>query len=228
MKKTYFSELTPQHIAPLTEAVRSSGAPITSALALLGACGCNNVSLRCYPPAERFIPAWKEALATVCDVFGKRCRKTSNDMYVMLVALAEEDAWVTCLREGHDPYAFARNAFTILMDAKRNMNEKEPIVSMLRSWVCPAELPPDQASSMSFDPVIARLESIVAGVPHSVVSDLLDRTFGAHWVMFHDMESFNPDCIIRERPAFRPGLLTRTTSLGAREQKLALPELEMS
>jgi hypothetical protein len=205
----------------LAVGVRNGRQPVLYALQLLVTCGCNCTSLRCLPPRDQHIVVWKESLATVSDLFGRRFRKSNNELYVMLVALQQHDAWRKCLEQGHDAHALVRHIYTVIFDQRRTMKDKEPLINMLRSWVYPEKPPLLLSDGHHFG-------DIMDGAFPGIVAGLLCDLFGAHWVLFQEMSVFNPDCILRVRPPFLPGLLGADAAPEHIGPCAELPSLELS
>jgi hypothetical protein len=162
-------------------------------------------------PHEGDEPLFREALAAVCDSYGLRCTGPRRWLSIVMINMAREDRWRAVLVNGHDAYAFARNILTCVADGSLGNDARNDVLAMAGAWLCAPGAEPFELDSED---------------KNALMQDLATAMFGAHWWMFNYEEDvrFNPDCILRLRPPFLPGVLPE----GLEQVVVSLPDMECS
>lgn len=152
-------------------------------------------------------------LASACDLYasvsiGAPTSKKRIHLVVLMLVLEHDGNWRTCLTAPHDAHAFARN----LMVA-RQIRGTDSMMGVFNEWL-PGSKPLRYGGRPSALDIATRDRALISAM------------FGeAFWLFYgpeNDTTCFDPEIILRERPPFMPGLLSRNTSL---EQDLSLPPL---
>lgn len=217
----------------LIHKVKNGPAPVASAEKLLLQVGCRVHSFRSTkivpftPPFALYPELVEEALLVVCDLYGRRRSKPTIGLTSMLSALRHRDIWRRCLAEPHDPYAFVHNMCAVLLDTSAKLETHVVIYNMLRAWVAPSE--PVVRAHGRIRVSLGATEFIAApkwenDLP-GATKKLIGAIFGHHWVHFNEDSAgvFDPNLIVKMRPAFLPGLVDAPSSL---EDSVPLPSLD--
>jgi hypothetical protein len=210
-------------IEEMMAAVRSGVNPVSSAISLLEAIGCQvawtgssvvrGVKAFDPPPSSELV---QSALCLVCDQHQKMGKTTPRLMNALLSALAKNEGWVDYLRSSQDPHAFVRAAYEFMTVTHELTWLRVSACNAMSQWLVPG------AGVFEHPHTESGLDHLEA-LAYDLSALLLKRLFGEHWTLIlgtDDRGLIDPQQITLHRPPFAPGLMPAGCSPAA-----ALPDL---